>query len=142
MSDPRVNYEPVRHGFSPAEPVRFAADELPPPPLRDQVSAFVDQSKRTIKAERDLLAARAAVVGTGAKRASVGGAVAILFGSLALIALTVGMVLWLATLVGPLLATAIVAGVLFLIAAIGALSARSAVQTASSALRSRPDYED
>ncbi len=99
-----------------------AAEEEPERSLRDDVEALIDDGKTYLEAELAYQKTRAAFVADRAKGAIVFGAVAALFGFLALIGLTVGLIIALT----PLLTAWGASGLVVALLVIGALIAARA----------------
>jgi hypothetical protein len=91
--------------------------------LRDDVEALIDDGKTYLEAELAYQKTRAAFVADRAKGAIIFGAVAALFGFLALIGLTVGLIIALSPLLTPWGASGLVVALLVIGALIAARAA-------------------
>lgn len=131
----------VRHGYAPDDGMRDFAAKFEPGPkpdsLHDIGTRLVSEAKGAMQAEVDLLSARAALLGSGAKRTSLWGLVAFLSLWFGVIALIIGLLFALAPLVGPWWSILLVAGPLFIVAIIAALAAKAATRDVRDAVKAR-----
>ncbi|MEY4270747.1 MAG: hypothetical protein RLZZ58_1963 [Pseudomonadota bacterium] len=124
----------IRHGYAPES--GSPADPPAAESLRAIAANLVAEIRTTISAEQELLSARLALFGNGAKRASIWGSVAASLIFFAAMALVFGAVLSLSVRVGPELATLITCAILLLLALGAAGAARTGARDAGAALKS------
>lgn len=127
----------VRHGFAPETGRKAVADGAPA--LADIAAQLIADIKGTAASEMALIRARAALVGDGARRAAMWGAIAGGAVLIALLAIIFGVILALTPLVGAVLATLIVGGALLLLAAVSAWNARRGARDIEAAFSERGD---
>ncbi|MFK3891019.1 phage holin family protein [Sphingomonas sp. NPDC079357] len=108
-------------------------DRVLPDSIPQLVTQLATDARDVAKAEIALAKAKALFTVTRYKAAAIRFAIAGVLGLAALIALLVGTIFSLATLIGPGWATLAVVGVVLLIAALLALSGKSALKTGPAA---------
>ncbi|NJS14575.1 MAG: hypothetical protein HC788_08175 [Sphingopyxis sp.] len=126
----------VRHGFAPNARSGNAAEREP---LADIAATLIADIRATAATELALIQARAALVGDGARRAAMWGAIAGGALLVALLALVIGAILALEPYVGAAIATVIVVAMLLAIAAFAGWQARGGASDIRMALKERGD---
>ncbi|MFA9201762.1 MAG: phage holin family protein [Cypionkella sp.] len=106
--------------------------------LTDDIRHLVGDGRTYLEAELQYQKSRAALVLDRSKSGAIYGAVAAVFGHLALIALVVGLVIALAPLITAWGATALVAGLLLVVALLFARMARRKFASISAATAGKP----
>lgn len=130
MTDPQIPAAPlpderlgdVRHGFAPDKSGVGGDGEAPP--LADIAAQMIEDVKATAATELALLQARAALVGDGALRAAMWGAIAGGTLLIAVLAMVFGGILALIPHIGPVAATLIMSAGLLVIAVFAGWRAR------------------
>lgn len=127
----------VRHGFAPGDARQHGAADAPP--LADVAAQLIDDIKATAATEMALLQARAALVGDGARRAAMWGAIA--GGTLltAVVVIVFGVILAIVPHTGAVVATLLVGGALLVGAGIAGWLARSGALDIGAAFAERGD---